>query len=137
MRDARYITCPLDRFAATLAEMLEGVDASVNKEVPKAVRKAAKQGRKAVKANSAATGFSGKTMGRYISGWAYRVKVKGREVEAEIGNATTPGLPHLLEKGHAKVGGGRVAGEEHIAPAADEAFDVAYAEVSKAVGRAL
>lgn len=47
----------------------------------------------------------------------------GELTEGEIGSASMPGLAHLLEKGHASIGGGFVSGREHIAPAADEAFD--------------
>lgn len=38
-------------------------------------------------------------------------------------------IVHLLEKGHAKVGGGRVEARVHVAPAAEAGFEKAYEAV--------
>lgn len=58
--------------------------------------------------------------GDYASGWKVKMEHKINETSAVIYNARVPGLPHLLEYGHAKVGGGRVAGRAHIKPVEDE-----------------
>lgn len=53
-----------------------------------------------------------------------RTTAKDSEPEYVV-HSTKPGLPHLLEKGHATVGGGRVAPVVHIEPAAEAGFDLA------------
>lgn len=65
------------------------------------------------------------------------MKGKGKSVFGEVGNADVPGLVHLLEKGHAKVGGGRVAAIPHVAPVADDMFDELEDAIAKAIDDAL
>lgn len=67
--------------------------------------------------------FAGR--GRYAKSIRTKVKRGGDSPEAVV-YSTMPGLPHLLEKGHATIGGGRVAGREHVAPAAERGFEVAF-----------
>lgn len=59
----------------------------------------------------------------YASGWkASKPKpIEGIGVSSVIYNATKPSLTHLLEKGHAKVNGGRVEGDGVIAQVYEEA----------------
>ena len=56
--------------------------------------------------------------GGYKKGWtAKKMKDSASKTEVVVYNRSKPGLTHLLEKGHAKRGGGRVSGKPHIAPA--------------------
>ena len=59
----------------------------------------------------------------YNSGWTVRKKVEKRRrgVQAIIHNATHYRLTHLLEKGHAKVNGGRTRAFPHIKPVEEKA----------------
>lgn len=112
-----------DQFAYVLEEMLGDVEKHMSRGLPQAVKASTQKGRREVKANIPASGIKSHT-GKYEAGWASRTKREsGGGVNGVIYNKIVPGLPHLLEKGHAKVGGGRVAGHEHIAPAAETAFE--------------
>ena len=75
-----------------------------------------RKGAQALKNESQAT-FNGN---KYYKGWGYTVEPGRLYTKVIIHNKKLPGLPHLLEFGHAKVGGGRVEGRAHIAPVENE-----------------
>ena len=145
------ISIEADAFGKTLEELLEKVNHKVGDEAGPAVESALKKGEKAWRKN-ARDSFSGTY---YVGGWgkpgrgravtagAYARSIRhhmlrrGGNPEGEIGSAKLPGLAHLLEKGHAKVGGGFVSGRLHIAPAAKEAFSDFEDELDKAIEEAL
>lgn len=56
---------------------------------------------------------------KYRKGWTRKKTSTGGLVEFVVYNKTKPGLAHLLENGHVKRGGGRVASRPHIRPAYD------------------
>lgn len=65
--------------------------------------------------------------GGYQKGWTIKkTSEKSGQICMIVYNRAKPGLTHLLEKGHAKRGGGRVEGKAHIAPA--EAYAVEQLE---------
>jgi len=112
-----------------LAEYVDGVQ----EDLVEVTNKVAREGVKALRAASRST-FGGS--GKYASGWAVE-KAKGdRQIvaEATIYNKL-PGLPHLLENGHAKRGGGRVAGKAHIAPIEEQLVEDYVRAVEEAAQR--
>lgn len=123
-------TIDADRFGATMQQILGDLAEQVNQGSGRAVRKAAKKGRDETEANAP------ELTGGYKEGWTYKVKKTPEGWVAEVGNKKKPGLAHLLEKGHARVGGGRVDPSPkggHIGPAADKAFDELIEQVNAEV----
>lgn len=74
---------------------------------------------------------SPKRTGGYAKSWTKKVTRSEHGVTANAYNRKFYNLTHLLEFGHAKATGGRVAGTPHIEPvqewAADEAVEAAMA----------
>lgn len=76
--------------------------------------------------------------GKYQRSISHQITERGGDaVSGEIGSKSMPGLAHLLEKGHALVGGGSTRAFRHIAPAADDAFDRFEKVLGDAVQEAL
>ena len=83
-----------------------------NESMKKAVRKTATSVKKEISANAP------KRTGKYAKSWtAKKTKENSHSLEMTVHSKNRYQLAHLLEKGHAKRGGGRVAGKPHIAPA--------------------
>lgn len=86
--------------------------------VAEAVKKVARAGAKALRAESKRVFPNG--TGRYAKGWTSTVDTKKRSAQGIIYNKDVPGLPHLLEHGHANRGGGRTPGRVHIKTIEDQ-----------------
>ena len=70
--------------------------------------------------------------GRYKKGWATKKTTDASgQISVTVYNRARPGLTHLLEKGHAKRGGGRVSGIPHIAPAEEHAVSELEARIRR------
>ena len=81
----------------------------------KAVRKTAKSVKDEISANAP------KRTGAYVKSWtAKKTKENSHSLEMTVHFKNRYQLAHLLEKGHAKRGGGRVSGKPHIAPAEEK-----------------
>ena len=83
-----------------------------DKSMKKAVRKTAKSVKDEISANAP------KRTGAYSKSWtAKKTGENSHSLEMTVHSKNRSQLAHLLEKGHAKRGGGRVSGKPHIAPA--------------------
>lgn len=100
-----------------IAKILTKYGDEVAENIQKVTKEIARKGAKAVRQN-AQSDFKG--TGKYAAGWTSQAKEGRYSSQGIIYNRAKPGLPHLLEHGHAKRGGGRTDGRVHIAPVEQE-----------------
>ena len=97
-----------DEIMKGLTEYADLADTSMKK----AVRKTAKSVKDEISSNAP------KRTGAYSKSWTSKTtKENSHSLEMTVHSKNRYQLAHLLEKGHAKRGGGRVSGKPHIAPA--------------------
>ena len=121
--------CTIDNLAKTIMEGLQEYADLASEDVKAAVRKAGKN----VKADIAAN--APKRTGAYSKSWTVKTqKETANSLEVVVHSKTRYQLAHLLEHGHAKRGGGRVAGTPHIAPAEEKAIKELEEEITKKLG---
>lgn len=106
----------IDTLAADIQKILSEYEDDVTNLAKETVKAVAQKSVQALKSNSGVFGGTGK----YASGWSSKVEETRMNAKATLYNSKVPGLPHLLEFGHAKRGGGRVSGRVHIAPVEEE-----------------
>jgi len=114
----------IDSLADEITSALKEYTTEVEEGLEKSKETSAKNGAKLLKATSP----KGKT-GEYAKGWRARMDGKGWVIH----NATRYQIAHLLEKGHAKTGGGRVPGIPHIAPAEEQTIKEYEKQVEKVI----
>ncbi len=106
-------------FAKVIQDYLRVYDGAAVEVLTETITEVARESVKKLKAESP----KGVT-GDYAKNWRYQVERGRLRVGATVyGDKPTYSLAHLLEHGHAKRGGGRVAPIVHIAPVEEWAVD--------------
>ena len=116
----------LEKLDAAIAKVLQEYADDVGQNVDAIAVQMAQKGAASLRAASKSS-FGG--TGRYAKGWTTTTERSRTGTLATIHNAQTPGLPHLLEHGHANRGGGRTPGRAHIAPVESALVDAFEREV--------
>lgn len=116
----------IDALADAVMECLNDY-ADVSAEgMKKAVRKAGNTVKKEIGTNAP------KDTGAYAKSWAVKnTKENSHSLEVIVYSKNRYQLAHLLEHGHAKRNGGRVAGKSHIAPAEETGIRQFEAEIER------
>lgn len=118
----------IDEMAAAIMDGLQEYADLATDDLKKAVKKAGES----VKDEIADT--APKDTGKYAKSWTVKtVKETSNTLDVVVHSRNRYQIAHLLEHGHAKRGGGRVAARPHIAPAEEKAIEVLETEVEKAL----
>lgn len=121
--------CTIDNLAKTIMEGLQEYADVASEDVKTAVRKAGKNVKTEISANAP------KRTGAYPKSWAVKTeKETAHSLEVVVHSKNRYQIAHLLEHGHAKRGGGRVAGIPHIAPAEEKAVKQLEEDIVKKLG---
>lgn len=119
-----------EQLSAQIKNILSDYAEDLQGNLAEATRAVAKAGAKAVKSKArSAVGGTGK----YAGGWTSKVEEGRLYSTGVIYNGKAPGLPHLMEHGHANRNGGRTPGRVHIAPVEEQVVKEFEEEVSKSV----
>ncbi|MCM1226019.1 MAG: HK97 gp10 family phage protein [Clostridium sp.] len=109
----------IDDMADEIMKGLQEYSELADDAMKNAVKKTASSVRKEISANAP------KRTGKYAKSWAAKkVSENSHKLEMTVHSKNRYQLAHLLEKGHAKRGGGRVQGKPHIAPAEENGADL-------------
>ena len=121
----------VDQLAAEIAKGLAEYSQDVVEKVNVSSEKVGKAAVKRLKQTSP------KKTGKYAKSWTMTTEKAIGQPDLRIIHAKAPHyrLAHLLEYGHAKVGGGRVEGRPHIRPAEEEVIREFTREVEEAITR--
>ena len=121
--------CTIDNLAKTIMEGLQEYADVASEDVKTAVRKAGKNVKAEISANAP------KRTGAYAKSWTVKTeKETANSLEVVVHSKNRYQIAHLLEHGHAKRGGGRVAGIPHIAPAEENAVKQLEEDIVKKLG---
>ena len=121
----------VDQLAAEIAKGLAEYSQDVVEKVNVSSERVGKAAVKRLKQTSPKRPGSGK----YAKAWTIKTEPEVGQPHTRIVHVKAPHyrLTHLLEKGHAKVGGGRVDGIPHIRPAEEEVIREFTREVEEAI----
>ena len=121
-------TIPIDGLADAINEGLKEYADLATEDVKKAVKKSAKAVKDQI--NSSAPVWTG----RYAKSWKVKTTAESStSLEQTVYSPSRYMLTHLLEKGHAKRGGGRVRAIPHIAPAEEMGIELFESLVEQAL----
>lgn len=124
---------PVDRLSAEINKILTEYGNEVQENVDDAARRVTKAGAKAVRGNAQSTFRVGNGEKNYAKGWTSKFETGRLSAQGIIYNKDLPGLPHLLEHGHANRNGGRTPGRAHIAPVEQKIIEDFEKAVKKAI----
>jgi hypothetical protein len=121
----------IDQLAAEITRGLAEYSQDVVEKVNVSSEKVGKAAVKRLKQTSP------KRYGNYAKSWAMKTETEVGQPHKRIVHVKAPHyrLAHLLEYGHAKKGGGRVAGIPHIRPAEEMVIEQFIREVEEAIKR--
>lgn len=121
----------VDKLAAEIAKGLAEYSQDVVEKVNVSSEAVGKAAVKQLKKTSP------KRYGKYAKSWTMKTEPEVGQPHNRIVHVKAPHyrLTHLLEKGHAKVGGGRVEGIPHIRPAEEEVIREFVRKVEEAIKR--
>lgn len=116
----------IDDLADLVMDGLREYSELADTAMKKAVRKTAASVRKEISENAP------KDTGTYAKSWATKkVTENSHKLEVTLHSKNRYQIAHLLEKGHAKRNGGRVAGHLHISPAEENGADLLESLIKK------
>lgn len=124
--------CTTDDFGIVVSRIISEYETGVISASKQTISKVTRWGAKELR-NSASTPVK---TGEYKAGFTSTVDIKRTGAFGTVYNKSRPGLVHLLEKGHAKVGGGRVKAYPHVAPVAKQMFTKLENELESEVSHA-
>ena len=118
----------VDQMADAIMQGLTEYADLATDEMKSAVKKAGKTVKDEIKANAP------KDTGRYASSWTTKTTQESATTLVQtVYSRNRYQLAHLLEHGHAKRGGGRVAARPHIAAAEAEGIEQLEAEIERSI----
>ena len=121
-------TIPVDQLAAEVMSGLEEYAELAADVLKKEIQEAGKTAKTQIEQTAP------RRTGRYAKSWAVKkTKESATALEVTVYSPTRYMLAHLLEHGHAKRGGGRVAAIPHIAPAEQRGADELEREIERSL----